>query len=290
MEARKLQLVGNTSYSVSLPKAWIEKNKLDKQHHVYISETGNNELVVRLQQNKEEQTRSITISLDSVENVAQFVVFCYAKNINTIRLTSKAVNYEQAKEVRAVIRYLEGYEITSDTEKEIEISFVFNDVNITVKKLMQRILYLLKTQVTALEKKELQTLEETEYAIDRLYHLSKRVLFACLHNHAMREANDIVNEEDLFYLKDIMNRLEGFGDKLYDLKDAEYTAHDLETCTRLIHAAEELALRRKKEAVQHLKLSMSADPDTRLILGQLHHLCMEIFEKVVSIEFDRKYF
>jgi len=81
-------------------------------------------------------------------------------------------------------------------ERSIEISFLFNDINVNLNHIMHRMIYLLKFMTTSLINKDTQNIKDTEKSIDKLYHLSKRILFACMNSQKLRKENSIQSRED----------------------------------------------------------------------------------------------
>ena len=68
MDIRKIVKAGIASYTVSLPKHWIEKNKLTKGDSLYILEKSSNELMVSTEvKEKPKELHEITIVTDSKE-------------------------------------------------------------------------------------------------------------------------------------------------------------------------------------------------------------------------------
>jgi hypothetical protein len=272
----------------------VQRNGLGKKDSVYIEPTENNELVVKTVKSGHHRSQSIRVNIDQVDSINQLLVFCYVKNVNHLTLWSKTMTYETIKTVRSTLRYLEGYDITSETEKEIEITFLFHDVNINMRKMVQRILYLLRLQIVSLEKKDVASMDENEMAIDRLYHLSKRILFACIHNYRLRVENDIKNEEDLFFLKDIVKKLENIADAIYRIRDQAVGAKEVQQIRAHIDYLDSVLNKkaRGKELRSGLeRLAPSAkEPVIKAALQRIHELCRDVLENFVSIEFDRTYF
>ena len=58
MELRKLIKFGTSSFVVSIPRPWINKNKLVKGDLIYFNENGNNELVLSARENNDKKKLS----------------------------------------------------------------------------------------------------------------------------------------------------------------------------------------------------------------------------------------
>ena len=68
MEIRKLVKSGQSSYTVALPKNWIDKNKLERGNDIYIEEKANNELSIttNMRAKTQEKTKKV-INVDKKE-------------------------------------------------------------------------------------------------------------------------------------------------------------------------------------------------------------------------------
>ncbi len=95
MEYRKLIKFGNSSFVVSLPKTWMEKNDLKKGDTIYLEENGNNELIV-LPKEKEikKEEKSIVIETDGKEPkyINREIVTAYLNDYNLIKLSGSNIS------------------------------------------------------------------------------------------------------------------------------------------------------------------------------------------------------
>jgi phosphate uptake regulator len=293
-ESRKIQRVGSRSYAVSLPKQWVLDNHLKSQDSLFMEVNDNNELVIKGTEGKRAAKRDITVDLAEIDNVNEFIVFCYVKNIDRIRFTIRKSDYEKIASIRNLLVYLEGYEITAEDERSIEVSFLFHDINVTVSSIMRRMVYLLKLLLAAVQGKDQRSLQNTETAIDKLYHLSKRIIFACLANQKLRKENGIANLEDLFFLKEIVKKIESIGDHIYRLERHALTAKDVETLQGIIGLLEEMLERKRKTSdIKHRLNAVvveTKDKEVAHLIRRVQELCRDAMENFMSIEFNTKYF
>ena len=82
MDYRKIIKFGNSSHILSLPKDWLRKNKLKKGDLVYISENGNDELVLSPQLKDENQESEITITENSsIDELHRKLVSSYMEGL-----------------------------------------------------------------------------------------------------------------------------------------------------------------------------------------------------------------
>ena len=86
MESRKIQIVGNRSYSVSLPKKWVGSNNLKDHDIVFIDITDNNDVLIRKTDIKNKLNKNISVNLENFSDISEFLVFCYPHQIYFYRL------------------------------------------------------------------------------------------------------------------------------------------------------------------------------------------------------------
>jgi len=290
--SRSIQKVGDRSYAISLPKEWIIANKLKEKDNIFFERTKDNKILFSTQKMQNEN-KSITISTDAMSNIAEFIMLCYVKSIDNIILTSKTFNYEKTKKIREIVTHLEGYNIIFEDEKTIKIAFMFNDIKITTPQTIKRMFYLLKILLESIENNDLKTAAETENAIDRLYHLSKRILLSCIRDIELRKENNINNDEDIFFTKDVFKKLEGIGDSIYELTEINYKKEDIDRIRKILSIIESIIIENKSVEQELAKLkNIPNKHSTRndLIIGKISDRAKDIIENMMSIEFNKKYF
>lgn len=87
MEYRKIQLTGDSTYIISLPKVWIKKNKLVKGDVISVIERGD-EVLLRLKEEKEKEAQ-IKIKTNDLEFLARLLITKYIQGYDTIVFSAK---------------------------------------------------------------------------------------------------------------------------------------------------------------------------------------------------------
>lgn len=294
MKSRTIQLVGNRSYAITLPKEWVVRNGLKERHEIFVEETPTKDLVLRTKKTNSHESHAICVSLDEVEDVSEFIVYGYVKNLSSITITYKGLPSEVLVPLKNTLRHLEGFEITHQDETKLEINFLFQNVNISLPKITRRILYLLKIMVAVLADENKDGLSEAETSIDRLYHLSKRILFACMSDTTLRHENEIASDEHLFFIREIMRKLENIADNILMLGEQKTSRSEYVFVEEHVQIIESLLLQRlkphnAKEKLQEFDLPHT-NARTALYLKRIEDLTFDIVENAMSIQFDKKYF
>jgi hypothetical protein len=154
-------------------------------------------------------------------------------------------------------------------------------------------IYLLKFMTTSLINKDTQNIKDTEKSIDKLYHLSKRILFACMNSQKLRKENSIQSREDLFFLKDIVKKIESIGDTIYSMREMKITQKDHDIINELIKILESMLDKNKmdeaKIQLNQVKI-VSKDKEIFYKIHRIQELCKDAMENFMSINFNNIYF
>ncbi|HYD04028.1 MAG TPA: AbrB/MazE/SpoVT family DNA-binding domain-containing protein [Alphaproteobacteria bacterium] len=294
MESRKVQVVGNNSYAVSLPKKWILSNHIKNHDIIFMNITDNNELILTKSINSQSNAKKVLIHVDdkNIDTLTEFIMFCYVKSIDHIKVTSKTIDHNILHSIQSAIKYLEGYSITHEDETSVEISFLFNDIQTNIKTIQLRMYYLIKLHVSSLENKQYKILEETEHAVDRMFYLSRRVLLSCMSDYSKKTENGIKNEEDILYLQIISKRMESISDNILRMRTMDPSKSDIATLSKIIVFLGKL-MSQKEEATriksEFEKITISSKNHQAFArLNRIHDLCRDAFDAKINMEFNEK--
>src|SRR3989338_2211085 len=117
MEFRKLMAFGNSSFIVSVPKAWIEKNRL-KKGDVLLVEQKPNELILSSKDVSErKKLNEVTVNPEgkSFDEFKTEIVSLYVNNYSIITV----VNVTDAAAIKDIFRNLVGMEVVEETATKI---------------------------------------------------------------------------------------------------------------------------------------------------------------------------
>ncbi|MEM4181730.1 MAG: AbrB/MazE/SpoVT family DNA-binding domain-containing protein [Candidatus Pacearchaeota archaeon] len=214
---RKIQLVGNRSFSVSLPKDWILKNNLKKNDVIEIVEKGNELLIAKKNSNNGEETKKIFI--EDLSILTAVLILCYTRGIFKFILKFKSKeDYLSAKPiVLENLSFLEGYKILEEGNDSITIIDSYKETNILIRELAKRNCVLLNNMIESILLSKTKTKEILEAEIDRIYHLSKRILYLCSTDSSFMKKNQIKDIEEIFLWRLIFKKFENIADVLENI-------------------------------------------------------------------------
>ena len=176
---RRLQRIGS-SILVSLPKEWVDANKLAKSAQVEIEITQNN-LSIRTQQSKR-PSKEIEISypLPKGENIVANITGAYLLGYDIIRIIGKSpISVADRESVRGSMRRLVGMEIIDEDATNISVQFLLDETSVNPQNILKRMssiaLGMFSDVVSSLEtgdKTNLETIANRDAEINRQYFLS----------------------------------------------------------------------------------------------------------------------
>jgi phosphate uptake regulator len=294
METRKIQIVGNRSFAISLPKEWVISNSLKAKETVFIDRTSNNDLIIKAYNSVVKNQSELTIPINSVPDISGFLRLCYIKNIDRIVFTSIKFEISTIRKLKQVIKGFEGYDITSESQTKCEISFLFHEINVTVEKLLQRMIYILKVMLESIEKKDYEALEELEESEDRLFFLAQRILFRCQIDTSLRQDNNIDGLDNLLFMLNLFKKIENIGDRIQRLKDLECSKKDISLIKSYFDYIEN-AWKKKNESfvliqkVKEQKIDIH-DIEKNLIIKNLRRHVLDILDNISYIHMNKVFF
>jgi len=118
MEYRKIQLTGESTYILSLPKRWVKKNKLDKGDVLSVMERGDT-LLLKPREEKEIDAE-ISLEKKSPELIARSLITKYLQGFDTVVIRSKRyIPPEIRKGLKGISSLLIGMEQFGETSNEL---------------------------------------------------------------------------------------------------------------------------------------------------------------------------
>lgn len=122
-----MQATGGSSLTLTLPKAWINRLKLQSKDEVLVNDSGPVLTVRPASQTKREVTVSITIDNLPDEWVLREMIGAYIAGADKIALRSQRITPSQNQAIRAAVQLLFGFEILEETSQKIVARSVLDD-------------------------------------------------------------------------------------------------------------------------------------------------------------------
>ncbi|AFS81675.1 phosphate uptake regulator PhoU [Candidatus Nitrosopumilus koreensis AR1] len=227
---RRLQRIGS-SILVSLPKEWVDANKLDKSSQVEL-ETGQDSISISA--NRETRpTKELVISypLPKEENIVADITGAYLLGYDIIEIISDSmIPGEDREKIRNSMRRLVGMEIIEEDASHINMQFLLDSTTLNPEKILKRMssiaLGMYNDASNGLitdDKSNLQTLSKRDVEVNRQYFLLVRLIRSTLVDKRLANAYNLENIDVLDY-RVAANILENAGDSIVELSDFIYNS------------------------------------------------------------------
>ncbi len=222
IETRKVQQTGGSSYIVSLPKPWIEKNNIEKKDTVGIIAQPDGNLLITPKINSEDILKSKEIIADEYEDYN----FLFRVLISTYIMGFSQIIIKSSKKFEPFIRncitdftqITIGPEIVEETNTYISIKDLLNPKEMPFDKTIKRMYILAESMhedaIRALKEKNKKLADEVinrDDDIDRLHWLIGRQSNIVLRDIMLSQKMGI-NLEDANYYQQMSRYLERIAD------------------------------------------------------------------------------
>jgi phosphate uptake regulator len=256
LESRKVQKVGYSTMTVSLPSKWVKANNINAGDLVFLMPEKDGTLKVmpsRIAQKEEAEEYIINSSAcDEQGMLERIIVGSYMHGRDVIRITSSnRIDKTHVNEVRTIIRKLIGLGILEETAKDILLQCSVDPAKFKLDMLVRRLSIIASTILSeALQAFLEQNKAMAEEAINRedeadtIYYLAIRLLLSA---QAKSEVAEQVGATDTLFIpatRLILQYLELIADYAEDFakKVVGFEAHreklDAETAERIYHLGE----------------------------------------------------
>lgn len=145
MEKRKIQKVGRSTLSVTLPKEWTKLADVKQGDTVYLDQKKNNALIILSEKllKHEERSKEFYINCDMITEpklLGRFIVGSYIQGADTIKIfSSTRIKGNQIEDIRNIIRKLIGLSIIEESSKEIILQCSIDPTKFEIYSLIKRL-------------------------------------------------------------------------------------------------------------------------------------------------------
>lgn len=199
------------SYTVTLPKEWIKRQKLDKTRKVELKKIGNKIIIFPL---REVQETNIINADDYDMSLIKVIPALYREGINNLRVNIK--NTKLLEEIINIIRdRLIGYEIIEQKKEHIIIKDITKESKEDFNTILRRTFLLLLELSKTTDKIQVECIDKN---IKRLTNYSQRIL--------IKKGHEEFQKIPQYYL--LLNQLEKIDDELTWLLSHKMTKNEKE--------------------------------------------------------------
>ncbi|MET1124815.1 MAG: phosphate uptake regulator PhoU [Archaeoglobaceae archaeon] len=221
MEVRKLQLIGGSSYMLSLPKEWVRSNGLKQGDELYLKVE--NSVVTIYPKKFFEVSRITGVKVDGLPRhdekfLRRYLYAIYIQGVDEIEIRDENINARIVSRIGEIVKDLIGMEIIDASENYVRLKCLAAtdfDVYSVVRRMTQIVRSMLSTLLEATNNPEvLEDVETLERDADRLYLLAVRQ-----EHRLIREYSSPTKWNELrliLGIRTVAKLLEEIADSLYD--------------------------------------------------------------------------
>lgn len=219
MDYRKLIKFGDNSFVVSLPKPWLSKHRLEKGNIVYLSENGNNELILTAQERNDlVGERELLLDFDQEQNFEGITRKLFSKYIagyDIFTVRGEKTIQEHGERIRALLSQLLAFEIVEETKNKLVLKDYIDARAVSIETTIRRIDILLRSMLDDLKytfREDSENLARRDKEINKLSLLALRTINKAMHNPSLQHKIGIKTNE---FLKvwNLFNTLEPIADE-----------------------------------------------------------------------------
>ncbi|MBW2992648.1 hypothetical protein KY345_05515 [Candidatus Woesearchaeota archaeon] len=182
METRKLVKTGAETFTLSLPKEWVKRNKLNKGDLLFINQ---NKSFLEIRpaegsEEKEEKEATITIDNKDISTIRRETISAYINNFNRLTFIGESLSGKLG-EIRKLLHNFLALEVIEHTDKRLVVKDYLDLKEFSLDSIIRRMDMLVRSIIidskNSFEKKGVhETLKLRDYEVDKLFFLLNRLL------------------------------------------------------------------------------------------------------------------
>ena len=186
MDLRKVQEMGGGTNLVSLPKDWVNRNKVCKGTILSVEDDKNETLLISPFTDEKQNLRETVLSYpdEYVENLVNRITGAYLLGYDVIKIVGKQrMKFEERDKIKKSITQLVGLEILEEDAQTITAQFLLQSTAIYPEKILRRMHVIsremYKDALTALTENDEHLVKvafDRDDEVDRLYFLLVRLV------------------------------------------------------------------------------------------------------------------
>ena len=251
MEKRYIQRTGGTSFTVSLPKHWVEKYGLHDKDAVELTVQPNGALLIQPARDQAAFTTTVhKIDGLSSSELTREIIGIYLSGADEIVLKGKRLTQPQRTQIRRVAQSLMGMEIIDESSQEVVIRNIFDNSRLSIPQNITQMFVMTQTMfadvMKALSTKDIllaQDVADRDLEIDKLHFIIIRQ-FRSLITGILSEENTGISLLNCNYYSFVATQLERIADHAVKISEvvnspttkSNHDAPELENATKQIVA------------------------------------------------------
>jgi len=248
MESRKIQRVGYSTFSISLPKKWVETRGLKQGNLVMLfpEKDGSLKIIPSSTVERKTQAEEIVIYSDQCNEpgmLERLIVGNYTLGRDAFRVVSSTrISRMHIEEVRRISHRLMGLGIVQETPERIDLQCSIDSTRFKIDMLLRRLAVIASTMNLESVQALTESLELAEDAIrredeaDMMYWLAIRLLLSAQHDPTIADKIGLEDPSHIVYYALIARYLELIADHAEDIarRAVELRTHGKERASKQV--------------------------------------------------------
>jgi phosphate uptake regulator len=236
---RKIQLTGRSTYTVSLPRDWVERFNIEQGDELSILEQADGTLLVSKESLSPIREKEVIIDIDDINDISlleKIIISKYLAGFTKIIIRSKQnIVSKIRKAISTTVTNFIGSEIISEGVQEVEIRDLAVHGEFPIDKALRRAHLIARNMqvvsIDALTSGDIASAKdifERESSVDRLYFLIRREIVSALENPTFLKELDMKTHEVLYVypvaksLEKIADHCEGIAESCIELDKKDF--------------------------------------------------------------------
>ncbi|MCQ5376706.1 MAG: hypothetical protein NO516_01505 [Candidatus Methanomethylicia archaeon] len=233
MGTRRVQKVGKSTFTVSLPHSWVKKNSVAAKTELNIDELGDGSLKISTFESLKTERKEREITIDSKDADAGYIVrkalAAYISNYDIIKLDLSGVSLEPAarEKIRRMIKYkMAGGEIVEESVNYITIQILLKPDEFPLSKILIRMASIANDMLSdvakAVMKGDINVLKdvlERDDDVDKLFFMSSRWLTNIMEGQRSLKDFGLKSPSNCLEYRLAFRHIERVADHVYRIAD-----------------------------------------------------------------------
>ena len=237
LEPRKIQKVGYSTLSVSIPMNWAKKTGIQRGDVVFLSEENDGALRITPEPTSSEDSSIYLVNVDNCDNtkvLERVIVGSYVLGRNLLRVESeRRLMREQIESIRKVTQRLLGIGIIEESDRHLLLQCSLDPKNFPLETVIKRLhvitSIMFKESIDALIDRDMELAKDAiarEYEADTIFWLLARLLASAQQSRLVSEAIGITDPMEVvehnlmaWYLEMIADRLNTIASNIISLEE-----------------------------------------------------------------------
>jgi len=214
---RKLQQIGGRSLLMTLPRPWVERNRLQKGSSVVVEESASGGLMITPFTQGGQPRATVRLDLDGKREgvIIRLISAAYLNGCDELHMALKH-GPTRNRVLQFIATHMPGFESFSEDESTLDYRFTMNPKSLSPREIMVRMDRLSSFMCEDLVARNFEMIEKEDGEIDRLYFVLIRLLRSAVSNTDVAGSYQLSPTDCLDY-RLVAHILERFGDDLVNL-------------------------------------------------------------------------